>query len=184
MSAANTLADLNEAAKAVMQCLKGLPEQADVRIALIGGLALWNYLPQYRSTTDADFIITIEVCGRRLEAPKKKKDADDAYNLLVDATKDGNLRLNSRDNQIIEVCLPDVIKHSSSGQTEKWWREKLGMPVSRTPSPTRPRGLSPKPTATNPAAGASKTATGASKTAAGASKPPGNAAGGAPAGQK
>lgn len=51
MSAMNTLADLNEAAKVVLQCLKGLPDQADVKIALIGGLALWNYLPQYRSTT-------------------------------------------------------------------------------------------------------------------------------------
>jgi hypothetical protein len=51
MSAANTLSEFKAAAKTVLQCLKGLPQQADVKIALIGGLALWNYLPQYRSTT-------------------------------------------------------------------------------------------------------------------------------------
>lgn len=88
-------------------------------------------------------VFKIEFCGRRLEAPKQRNDADDAYNLLVEATKDGNLRLSAQDKQIIEVCLPDVIKFSSSGQTEKWWRQKLGLAVSRTPSPTRPRGLSP-----------------------------------------
>ncbi|KAJ0119691.1 hypothetical protein J7T55_013894 [Diaporthe amygdali] len=70
----------------------------------------------------------------------------------------------------------------SSGQIEKWWRQNLGLPISKTPSPTRPRGLSPASAAAARAADASNPP--ARGNSASAPKLPSNAASGFPADEK
>ncbi|CDM27591.1 hypothetical protein CBS147339_4196 [Penicillium roqueforti] len=45
-----------------------MPEFSNSRIAVIGGLGLWNYLRRYRTTEDVDFLITVQ------GAPKAVKD--------------------------------------------------------------------------------------------------------------
>ncbi|KAG9231711.1 hypothetical protein BJ875DRAFT_506491 [Amylocarpus encephaloides] len=51
---------LEIAASDVIQILKGIPEFAACKVAVIGGLALWNYMPAHRATEDVDFIINID----------------------------------------------------------------------------------------------------------------------------
>ena len=45
-----TISDLDAAASDVIQILKGIPEFALCKVAVIGGLALWKYLPRGRTT--------------------------------------------------------------------------------------------------------------------------------------
>lgn len=52
--------DLRGAAASVIEILKGIPEFGEARIAVIGGLALWKYVPTGRTTEDVDFIINID----------------------------------------------------------------------------------------------------------------------------
>ncbi|KAF2968901.1 hypothetical protein GQX73_g4678 [Xylaria multiplex] len=55
-----SLSDLQSAATDVIRILKGLPQFAEQKIAVIGGMALWMYLPRGRSTEDVDFIVTLD----------------------------------------------------------------------------------------------------------------------------
>ncbi|KAF2743418.1 hypothetical protein M011DRAFT_480770 [Sporormia fimetaria CBS 119925] len=54
------LAALEEAAMAVIDILKEIESIKDARIAVIGGMALWTYIPHGRTTKDVDFIINID----------------------------------------------------------------------------------------------------------------------------
>ncbi|KAI3180282.1 hypothetical protein DTO046C5_1518 [Penicillium roqueforti] len=63
-----SFAKLEVAAGAVIDILKTMPEFSNSRIAVIGGLGLWNYLRRYRTTEDVDFLITVQ------GAPKAVKD--------------------------------------------------------------------------------------------------------------
>lgn len=45
-----SFAELEAAAGAVIGILKTMPEFSNSRIAVIGGLGLWNYLRRYRTT--------------------------------------------------------------------------------------------------------------------------------------
>ncbi|KAI1284407.1 hypothetical protein F5Y07DRAFT_2734 [Xylaria sp. FL0933] len=56
----HSLSELKSAALEVIGILKGLPQFADQKIAVIGGMALWMYLPRGRSTEDVDFIVTLD----------------------------------------------------------------------------------------------------------------------------
>ncbi|KAM3427382.1 hypothetical protein NHJ13734_009005 [Beauveria thailandica] len=70
MSADNAPAfhELEAAAQAVIAALKTMPEFSGAKILVIGGLGLWKYLRQYRTTEDVDFLITVQ------GAPKAVKD--------------------------------------------------------------------------------------------------------------
>ncbi|KAM3451505.1 hypothetical protein NHJ6243_009579 [Beauveria neobassiana] len=60
--------ELEAAAQAVIAALKTMPEFSGAKILVIGGLGLWKYLRQYRTTEDVDFLITVQ------GAPKAVKD--------------------------------------------------------------------------------------------------------------
>lgn len=45
-----TQSELEAAASFVIQALKGMPEFASCEVAIIGGLALWKYVPKGRTT--------------------------------------------------------------------------------------------------------------------------------------
>ncbi|KAK8147537.1 hypothetical protein G3M48_001436 [Beauveria asiatica] len=60
--------ELETAAQAVIAALKTMPEFSGAKILVIGGLGLWKYLRQYRTTEDVDFLITVQ------GAPKAVKD--------------------------------------------------------------------------------------------------------------
>lgn len=45
-----TQAELERAASDVIRYMKTLPELADSRVAVFGGLALWKYIPDGRTT--------------------------------------------------------------------------------------------------------------------------------------
>jgi hypothetical protein len=47
---APSFAELEVAAGAVIAILKTMPEFSNAKIAVIGGLGLWNYLRGYRTT--------------------------------------------------------------------------------------------------------------------------------------
>ncbi|KAG5951266.1 hypothetical protein E4U57_006999 [Claviceps arundinis] len=51
---------LHQTAADVIAILKTIPEFRDSKIAVIGGLALWKYLSDGRTTEDVDFIVNIE----------------------------------------------------------------------------------------------------------------------------
>ncbi|RDW81521.1 uncharacterized protein DSM5745_05078 [Aspergillus mulundensis] len=52
--------ELEEAAHAVIAIFKSMPEFSDARLAIIGGLSLWKYLKNFRTTDDVDFLMTVE----------------------------------------------------------------------------------------------------------------------------
>ncbi|KAG5926250.1 hypothetical protein E4U42_003490 [Claviceps africana] len=52
--------ELHKAAADVIAILKTIPEFQDSKIAVIGGLAVWNYLQSGRTTKDVDFIVNID----------------------------------------------------------------------------------------------------------------------------
>ncbi|PGH02697.1 hypothetical protein AJ79_07576 [Helicocarpus griseus UAMH5409] len=54
-----TFAELEETAKATIASLKSFSEFSSAKIAIIGGTALWKYIPNGRTTSDVDFIITV-----------------------------------------------------------------------------------------------------------------------------
>ncbi|PMB65175.1 hypothetical protein BM221_008531 [Beauveria bassiana] len=60
--------ELETAAQAVIAALKTMSEFSRAKILVIGGLGLWKYLRQYRTTEDVDFLITVQ------GAPKTVKD--------------------------------------------------------------------------------------------------------------
>ncbi|KAM3490248.1 hypothetical protein MY3957_006487 [Beauveria namnaoensis] len=60
--------ELETAAQAVIAALKSMSEFSRAKILVIGGLGLWKYLRQYRTTEDVDFLITVQ------GAPKTVKD--------------------------------------------------------------------------------------------------------------
>lgn len=45
-----TFVELEEAARAAINCLKLLPEFGDAKLAIIGEAALWKHLPAGRAT--------------------------------------------------------------------------------------------------------------------------------------
>ena len=45
-----TFLELEESAQAAINCLKLFPEFANAKIAIIGGAALWKYVPSGRTT--------------------------------------------------------------------------------------------------------------------------------------
>ncbi|KAI1639603.1 hypothetical protein F4809DRAFT_638409 [Biscogniauxia mediterranea] len=51
--------ELECAACDVIQIIKQIPELAHTRLSVIGGLALWHYLPNYRPTDNINFITNI-----------------------------------------------------------------------------------------------------------------------------
>lgn len=46
----SSVSELEMAAQAVITILKRFPEFANAKIAIIGGLSLWRYIREYRST--------------------------------------------------------------------------------------------------------------------------------------
>ncbi|KAI0426577.1 hypothetical protein F5Y09DRAFT_334024 [Xylaria sp. FL1042] len=48
--------ELENAVCNVIQIIKQIPELADTKLAVVGDLALWRYLPAYRSTNSIDII--------------------------------------------------------------------------------------------------------------------------------
>ncbi|KAJ5902768.1 hypothetical protein N7495_003296 [Penicillium taxi] len=68
MSSGLSFAELEAAAGAVIEILKTIPEFSNSRIVVIGGLGLWKYIRNYRTTDDVDFLITVQ------GAPKAVKD--------------------------------------------------------------------------------------------------------------
>ncbi|KAL9123826.1 MAG: hypothetical protein Q9217_006783 [Psora testacea] len=54
-----TRTQLETAAADVIRILRGISEYSNARIAIIGGLALWRYIPTGRTTEDVDFIVNI-----------------------------------------------------------------------------------------------------------------------------
>lgn len=54
-----SLQELERAAIDVLRILKGINEFKDASIAVIGGLALWKYIPSGRTTEDVDFMINV-----------------------------------------------------------------------------------------------------------------------------
>ncbi|KAI1332867.1 hypothetical protein F5Y16DRAFT_418805 [Xylariaceae sp. FL0255] len=63
-----TLAELERAAQDVIMIMKNVPELASQKVAVIGGLALWKYMPKGRSTEDVDFMISVD--GPKSVKPK------------------------------------------------------------------------------------------------------------------
>jgi len=57
-----SLAELNSAASEVIIILKGIPEYANARVAVIGGLALWNYLQNGRTTEVISYTLLSGLC--------------------------------------------------------------------------------------------------------------------------
>ncbi|KAI0517889.1 hypothetical protein F5B22DRAFT_103833 [Xylaria bambusicola] len=206
------LCELESAALDVISILKGLPQFAEQKIAVIGGTALWKYLPRGRSTEDVDFIVTLDgpksikpillklknspfeeraqwfyyrtpatkliqidfvaqwqapyfpsaaqkikdiprgivpmispedlvlskmfSCGLRANPRQKRRDAGDAEDLLEALTaKVPSLRLSDAKIEVAKQGLADVLSVSERG--EAWWRSKLGIPKSPSPSPSR-----------------------------------------------
>ncbi|EAS30187.1 uncharacterized protein CIMG_08933 [Coccidioides immitis RS] len=54
-----TLKELEETARAAIDALKQYPEFGSAKLAIIGGTALWKYIPSGRTTKDVDFLITV-----------------------------------------------------------------------------------------------------------------------------
>jgi hypothetical protein len=57
-----TLAELNRAAAEVITILKGITDYSDARVAVIGGLALWNYVQNGRTTDVIDYAVPAGLC--------------------------------------------------------------------------------------------------------------------------
>ncbi|GAB1312204.1 hypothetical protein MFIFM68171_02414 [Madurella fahalii] len=55
-----TLAQLEQAAADVVNIMKSITEYSEASIAVIGGLAVWKYIQDGRTTQDVDFIISID----------------------------------------------------------------------------------------------------------------------------
>jgi len=57
---AENLADLERSSLAVLNIFKTIPELQTAKVAIIGGMAIWKYLPHYRTT---------QVCNLRSTRP-------------------------------------------------------------------------------------------------------------------
>ncbi|RMZ73736.1 hypothetical protein GMOD_00009504 [Pyrenophora seminiperda CCB06] len=55
---ASKFSELERASLVVLDIFKTIPELQTAKVAIIGGMALWKYLPDYRTTQDVDFCIT------------------------------------------------------------------------------------------------------------------------------
>ncbi|KIX02795.1 uncharacterized protein Z518_08737 [Rhinocladiella mackenziei CBS 650.93] len=62
-----TRMQLETAAADVIGILKDVSEYSDARVAVIGGLALWKYIPNGRTTEDIDFIVNIGNAPQRVK---------------------------------------------------------------------------------------------------------------------
>ncbi|OJD24744.1 hypothetical protein ACJ73_03899 [Blastomyces percursus] len=60
MSSPPSFTELEAAAEDVIRILRGVPEFASARVAIIGGMSLWKYLDGYRTTEDVDFLTTVQ----------------------------------------------------------------------------------------------------------------------------
>jgi len=52
--------ELESAASDVIQILKSVPDFASARVAVFGGLALWKYVPEGRTTDDVDLVVNLQ----------------------------------------------------------------------------------------------------------------------------
>jgi hypothetical protein len=57
-----TLAELNRAASEVIIILKGIPDYSNAKVAVIGGLALWNYVQNGRTTEVIHYAVLAGLC--------------------------------------------------------------------------------------------------------------------------
>ena len=57
-----TLAELNRAASEVITILKGITDYSNAKIAVIGGLALWNYVQNGRTTEVIGYVVLVGLC--------------------------------------------------------------------------------------------------------------------------
>ncbi|OAP57711.1 hypothetical protein AYL99_08449 [Fonsecaea erecta] len=53
-----SLQELEDTARHVIATLKSIPGYENRKIAIIGGMALWNLFPEGRTTEDVDFVVT------------------------------------------------------------------------------------------------------------------------------
>ncbi|KAI1389794.1 uncharacterized protein F4822DRAFT_213976 [Hypoxylon trugodes] len=61
------LQELERAARDVIQNVKQIQDLRHARLSVIGGLALWHYLPEYRSTDNINFITNISTSPSSLK---------------------------------------------------------------------------------------------------------------------
>ncbi|KAI0913864.1 hypothetical protein F4823DRAFT_507027 [Ustulina deusta] len=57
------LKELENAVCDVIQIIKQIPELADTRLSVVGGLALCHYLPAHRPTKNIDFVTNFPILG-------------------------------------------------------------------------------------------------------------------------
>jgi hypothetical protein len=57
-----TLKELESVARSVIEVVKQIPEARSAKLAVIGGLALWHYLPEGRPT-DVRALSSLVPCG-------------------------------------------------------------------------------------------------------------------------
>lgn len=79
----------------------------------------------YISAVDL-IVFKINSCGLRADAIKKETDAIDAQNLIRKVTATMLINLTTEQKTIVENGLADVLAFST--ESEKWWREQLGLP--------------------------------------------------------
>ncbi|KAI9694356.1 MAG: hypothetical protein M1820_009004 [Bogoriella megaspora] len=81
----------------------------------------------YISETDL-VVYKIFACGLRPTEAKRQRDANDAYYLLDQVSKNnGSLSLSTEQKQCIAPALEDVIKNGTNKTDEAWWKAKLGL---------------------------------------------------------
>ncbi len=70
-------------------------------------------------------VFKINSCGMRATKDKKKRDADDAWNLLELATNGGALNLTCAQRKPVSDGLMAVVE--MTGRPEAWWKSRLGL---------------------------------------------------------
>lgn len=80
-----------------------------------------GHLP-YVSLVDL-IVFKMDSCGLRDSTQGKQQEARDAAALLEAATQHCALELNENQIRVVEECLPDILRHSSSDKG--WWQARL-----------------------------------------------------------
>jgi len=80
-----------------------------------------GHLP-YVSLVDL-IVFKMDSCGLRDSTQGKQQEARDAAALLEAATEHCALELNDTQVRVVEECLPDILRHSSSDKG--WWQARL-----------------------------------------------------------
>ncbi|EZF10801.1 hypothetical protein H112_08004 [Trichophyton rubrum D6] len=63
-----TLKELEDTVRAAIDALKQYPEFGSAKLAIIGGTALWKYIPSGRTTKDVDFLNTVSGARQAVKA--------------------------------------------------------------------------------------------------------------------